>query len=368
MCEVDRRQWLKWMCAGASAVAVVPGLARAAGAAPAQLRARLSLNENPLGPSPLVKQALEREFANLSRYTGREAEELVSTIAAQEHVPAEQILLGEILEPLGVQLGLQGGSGGEFLYSTPGYTALVDTAATVGGIGVPVPLDAGLCNDLAGFTRKLSTQTRAVFLVNPHNPSGTLNDTRALKQFIVQTAQKTLVIVDEAYLEFTADFTERSCVDLVRAGHNVIVFRTFAKAYGLAGLEIGYGVLPLTISKRLKALGLGNPHLLNRFSVVAASASLRDPDFIKTTRIKVANERQRWFDLFDSKKLRYAKSRGNFVFFESGKPQQELAGALLRQGIDIGRAFPPLDRWARISIGLPEENELARRAVAALVR
>jgi histidinol-phosphate aminotransferase len=117
----------------------------------------------------------------------------------------------------------------------------------------------------------------------------------------------------------------------------------------------------------LRRAGIGAPEALDRLAIAASTSSLQDTDYIAATRAKVVAERDKWNRLFDDLKLRHSDSRGNFVFFETGRPHQEFAAALRARGIEIGRAFPPLERWARISIGLPEENELAREAVAEVL-
>jgi histidinol-phosphate aminotransferase len=276
-------------------------------------------------------------------------------------------MLGEILEPLGTYLSLQGGPGGEFIFSDPGYTALIDAAAAVGGLSIPIPLDRRMQNDLAAIGARMNERTRAVFLVNPHNPTGTVTDAAELRKFVRSISARTLVIVDEAYLEFAAAYSTRTLADLVRAGENVIIFRTFAKAYGLAGLDIGYGLVPGRIAQALDKQGLNNPHLFNRLAVAAALASLEDKSYIADVVAKVSHERQIWFDLFRELKAPATASSGNFVFFEAGMPHADFAELLLKEGIDIGRAFPPYDRWARISIGLPQENALARTAVRKIL-
>jgi histidinol-phosphate aminotransferase len=201
---------------------------------------RLSLNENPYGPSPNVGQALQLEFNRLSRYADEPlARQFAGQIAEYEHIPVEQVVLGEILDLLGLFLGSSGGSGGEFLYSAPGYLALINAAAHVGGIGVPVPLNAQYQNDLVALKSKVNPKTRAIYLVNPHNPTGTINDDEAFKSFLRESSQRAVVVVDEAYLEYTSDFATRSAVALVREGANVVVFRTFDKIHGLAGIPIG---------------------------------------------------------------------------------------------------------------------------------
>ncbi|MCA1454016.1 histidinol-phosphate aminotransferase family protein [Bradyrhizobium sp. BRP22] len=331
-------------------------------------RIRLSLNENPFGPSPLALQAIKAHLTGLSRYTGDELGELTQTIAMRENVAADQVVLGEILDVLGLYLSARGGPGGEFVYSEPGYTALVDAVSPAGGIVVGVPLNDQLQNDLPAIAGKVNGRTRAVYLVNPHNPSGTVSEPAHFIDFVHELSRRTLVIVDEAYLEFTPDFEKRTVARLVNDGDQVAVFRTFAKIYGLASLAIGYTLAPAELAKSLKQLGIGAFFGLNQLSLVAANASLQDPDYIPSVRAKVTAERDAWHELFRQRKVRFTESYGNFVFFDSGRPHQVVASALAAQGIEIGRSFPPLETWVRISIGLPEENAIARRAVAELLR
>jgi histidinol-phosphate aminotransferase len=137
--------------------------------------------------------------------------------------------------------------------------------------------------------------------------------------------------------------------------------------YGLAGLDIGYGLVPIPVAKALSAQGLNNPHLFNRLAVVASAASLEDRGYIERVTLLVAQEREKWFRLFRDMKLKFTPSSGNFVFFETAMPHADFAAALLKDGVAVGRAFPPYDRWVRISIGLPEENAVARTAVRKLL-
>ncbi|MBL9006792.1 MAG: aminotransferase class I/II-fold pyridoxal phosphate-dependent enzyme [Myxococcales bacterium] len=340
----------------------------AAGVAHAQVPApvRLTLNENPFGPSPIVMKALAEDLGGLFRYVGDEAAAVTKQIATFEGVSPDQVVLGEMLDALGLQLSLQGGPGGEFVYSVPGYAALVDAAARVGGIVVGVPLNAQLENDLPAIAATLNTRTRAVFLINPHNPSGTVNDAATFLEFVRKTSKQTLVIVDEAYLEFDADYPRRTAMSLVRAGENVLVFRTFSKAHGLAALPFGYAAAPRALAESLRRQGLGSPRGQNRLTLTAASASLRDPAHLGRVRTQVAAERTKWHALLDGLKLRRTESRANFIFFDAGRPQAEVAKVLLAEGVAIGRPFAPYQTWVRISIGLPEENARAQAAVRRL--
>jgi histidinol-phosphate aminotransferase len=373
MMRLDRRQWLRSLGFALSGLGVSRLLearpaSRATPCADGGELARLSLNENPFGPAPGVAAALERERSNLCRYTGAEFDALVAAIAAREGVPRDQIILGEILEPLGTHLSLQGGPGGEFIYSDPGYTALIDAAVAVGGRAVAVPLNPRLENDLPALAAGVNERTRAMFLVNPHNPTGIVADADELRSFARTVARRALVIVDEAYLEFADHFAQRTLTDLVRGGENVIVFRTFAKVYGLAGLDIGYGLVPRAIARTLSAQGANNPHLFNRLAVAAAAASLRDESYVGRVTREVAEEREQWVRLFRELGLRHTPSSANFVFFEAGVPHAVFSAALLQQGVAIGHVFPPYDRWARMSIGLPAENARARAAVRKSLR
>jgi histidinol-phosphate aminotransferase len=330
---------------------------------------RLSLNENPYGPSPNVARAVQLELDRLSRYADEHlTRQLAEQIAEHEHIPVEQVVLGDILALLGLFLGSSGGPGGEFLYSTPGYLALIDAAAHVNGIGVPVPLNAQYQNDLVALKSKVNAKTRAIYLINPHNPTGTINDDEEFKSFLRESSQSAVVVVDEAYLEYTSDFTTRSAVSLVREGANVVVFRTFDKIHGLAGMPIGYVLAPRSLADALRKQGAGDAEGLGRLNLVAASVALADTTHVEHTRKAIANERVLWLSVLRELKLSHTDTRANFVFFDSGRPQPELADAMRERGIDIGRAYPPYTNWARITIGLPSENLRAQNALRASLK
>ena len=328
---------------------------------------RLALNETPLGPSPAAIDAIKADLAGLARYTGRELDDLTAAIAARENIAPEQIVLGENLNVLGLYLSARGGRGGTFVYSEPGYTALVDAVTPAGGRVVGVPLNAALENDLPAIAAAVDGTTRAVYLVNPHNPSGTVSDTAAFIAAVRDLSARTLVIVDEAYLEFMPNFAARSVAPLVREGGNVAVFRTFSKIFGLASLAIGYTLAPKPLAAALKQMGIGAFFGLSRLSLVAATASLGDHDYVASVRTKVAAEREAWHALLRARGRRFSASQANFVFFDCGRPHAEAAAALAARGIIIGRAQPQFDNWLRISIGLPDENRIARQAVAELL-
>jgi histidinol-phosphate aminotransferase len=372
---LSRREYLATsggLAVGGLALSAGAGDAKAAGPGDTKgishpRRARLSFNENPFGPAPSALAAIRDDFGELCRYVDEPDDVLTRAIVAREVVSADQIVLGEILQALGFRMATDGPSGAEFIYSAPGYTALVDAVAPAGGVAIGVPLNQTLQNDLPAIAAKTTARTRAIYLVNPHNPTGTVTDAATFLDFVREMSKRTTVIVDEAYLEFEPDFAQRTAAGLTRAGENVVVFRTFGKMYGLAGMAVGYAIAPKAIAASMKRAGIGGPGMLDRLALTAAAASLQDDDYVQSTRAKVTAEREKWNELFGTLKLRHTDSRANFVFFETGRPHQQIVAALGAKGIDIGRAFPPLENWTRISIGLPQENAMARAAITELL-
>jgi len=324
---------------------------------------QLSLNENPYPPAAGVRSAIDKEVANIARYPGPDANELVAAIAQKEGVKESQIITGEILGQLGVYLGLKGG---EFIYSVPGYPVFTDAAASVGGKVIEVPLNERKENDLRKISEQINNHTTAIFLVNPHNPSGTVSDKKAFHDFLHTASKQAIILVDEAYLEYTDDFAGRTAVNNIKEGDNVIVFRTFAKAYGMAGLSIGYCVAAPAIAGFLREKGLGNVHDLNRLSVVAAKAALADKNYVGNINRTVHIEREKWNRLLDSLHLEHTSSQANFVYFNTGKPYEQVTAAYKAQGIQIARLFPPYHTWIRITIGLPAENKKAQDVLRKL--
>ncbi len=349
MALLSRRRFIE----GSGLLALVDPRRAAAATGPAPL-ARLSLNENPFGPAPGVRRALEAASREVSRYgDGSAADRLVAQIAALEGIDGRQVVIGEMLEVLGLFLAAQAPTGGRFVYSVPGYTALVDAARPLGGQPVGVPLDAGLANDLDALDRAVAAGTKALYLINPHNPSGTASDRAAFDAFLARVSQRTLVVVDEAYLEY--DDMALSAARLTRAGHDVAVFRTLDKIYGLAGLPVGILLAPLPLAARLQAAGFGDAHELGRLQLAAAGAALADQGWIRQVRGRVVAGRARLTAALEGLGLEHTRSVADFVFFRSPIPAETLRHDLLRRGIVAARPFPPLDGWIRISVGTEAE-------------
>ena len=346
--------------AAAALAPAAPALARAAPVAD------LSLNECAWPPSPRVTRALAAEFGALPRYADpAEAARLAAFIARIEGVTPDQIILGNVLEPLGQFLALRHG-GGSVVYTAPGYTALVDAAAPLGARGIPVPLTAAQANDLPALAAAIAPDTRALFLVNPHNPSGTITPTAQWHRFLGEAAQRTLVIVDEAYIEY-AD-PAASAVALTRAGANLAVFRTFDKIHALAALPFGYAVVPAALGQALRAAGIGDPHALSRLAIVAARAALEDGARLAHVRAQTAAGRDRLHAAIDALGLERSRSVANFVFFRSPRGGDATRAQLRAAGIIAARPFPPLNDWVRVTVGTEAQVTQTIAALRRIVR
>lgn len=243
----------------------------------------------------------------------------------------------------------------------------MDAVGPAGGIVVGVPLNARYESDLPAIADKVTARTRPVHLVNPHNPTGTSSEAKPFVDFVRELSERTLGLSTKPISNSCPTLSNEQLP--VRSGRlPVAVFRTFSMIYGLAGLSIGYVLAPTELAASLKQLGIGGFSNLNRLSLIAAKASLEDTGYVASIRAKLRAEHDAWHELFRERKVHFTQSQGNFIFFDSGRPHQVVAAALAAQGIEIGRGYPSLDTWVRISIGLPEENAVARRSVATLLR
>ena len=196
-----------------------------------------------------------------------------------------------------------------------------------------------------------------------HNPTGTVNDDGEFKSFLGDVSKQSVVIVDEAYMEYTPRFPELSAVSLVREGANIVVFRTFDKIHGLAGMPIGYVLAPAGLAGTLRQQGAGDAESLGRLNLAAAAAALSDTGHVQLVRASIELERIKWISLLRELKLPHTDAQADFVFFDAGRRQADVAATLLAKGIDIGRAHPPHTNWARVTIGLPKENHRAQTAL-----
>lgn len=315
---------------------------------------RLHSNENPLGPSPAARRAMEAAFDQGCRYPYGAYSELEEAIAEREGLTPDHVVLGagshEVLRVTAMAYGLEGG---EVVTGHPTFEGLENYAATIGAVVARVPLGDDLQLDLEAIEKRVTPATGLVYLCNPNNPTGSLLPGAAIRSFCRDVASRATVLVDEAYHELVEAPGYSSMVSLVKEGENVIVSRTFSKVYGLAGLRVGYGLAPPAIARRLRELRTGAG--VNVLGVAAALASLRDPAFLRESRRANAAARDYTVGVLERAGHRCLPSHTNFVFFRLGSDIGTFRSRMSARGILVGRPFPPYTDWCRLSLGTLDE-------------
>lgn len=368
----NRRQWLK--TAGLATGAISVSAAAAAIPSfhevleknglhhlPPGLTVKLSSNENPYGPSPHVRETMSRAFDKVCRYPWAEREEITRKIAEKEGVPTDHVLVtvgsteGLKIAAMAYLLG-----GGEVVAAEPTFEAMLYYAEKMGAYVNRAPVDEKLGLDLAEMERRCNSNTRLVFVCNPNNPTGTILPAAQLRDFCESLARRTVVFSDEAYYDYITEPGYPSMVELVKRNLNVIVSRTFSKVYGMAGIRIGYLVARPDIIRRIQQFQVDRPNML---ALYAASAAIDEADFYRQSLDLNAQARQMIYDSLDALKLPYVPSHTNFVFFKTGRPIAEVIAAMRDEGVQVGRPFPPLTDWCRVSTGKLEEVEVFQKAV-----
>lgn len=327
---------------------------------------KLASNENPLGMPDSAKKAMLKAAEDLARYPDSNGFELKNVLAKKFSVPFDWITLGngsnDILE---LTTRAVAHEGDEIVFSRHAFAVYPLATQAVGAKAVEVPATSELGHDLPAMLKAINAKTRLVFVANPNNPTGSFLTAKAIEQFIEQVPAHVVVVVDEAYNEFLTPEQQYNAVDWVRRFPNVIVSRSFSKAYGLAGLRIGYGIAQNNLTDLLNRIR--QPFNVNSLAQAAAIAALGDQEFLK----KCYDLNQAGYiqltQAFDQMGLKYIPSSGNFVLVKVGdqadsgpKVNLELlkAGVIVRPVGNYG-----LPEWLRISIGLPEENEVFIKAL-----
>jgi histidinol-phosphate aminotransferase len=322
---------------------------------------KLASNENPLGMPDSAKKAMMAAAQDLARYPDSNGFELKNVLATKFSVPFEWITLGngsnDILELTARAVAHEGD---EIVFSKHAFAVYPLATQAVGAKAIEVSATADFGHDLPAMLKAISSKTRLVFVANPNNPTGSFLTAEAIEQFIEQVPPHVVVVIDEAYNEFLTPEQQYNAVDWVRRFPNVIVSRSFSKAYGLAGLRIGYGIAQNNLTDLLNRIR--QPFNVNSLAQAAAIAALGDSAFLKQCyEVNQAGYAQ-LTQAFDQMGLTYIPSSGNFVLVKVGdqpdsgaKVNLELlkAGVIVRPVGNYG-----LPEWLRISIGLPEENQV----------
>lgn len=362
MNQISRRNWLK--VSGISGAAAILGnntLSANATIHPNLITStydeviRLSSNENPYGPSPKVRDAMTAAYDNVCRYPYMYYKELVEMLATKHDVPADHIILTagstEGLKMAGLTFG---GDGSNIVAADPVFLALQNYAEHFGTYIHKVPVTKEMTHDLEAMEMRITQSTRLVYVCNPNNPTSALEPAKKVEAFCSAVSNRTTVFADEAYFDYIQDPNYPSMINLVKKGMNVIVARTFSKVFGLAGIRIGYLIARPDIVQRLGKTSMAGPNVL---AVAAAKAALMDQEFYNFSIEQNQVMRKMFTETLDHLNLPYVPSSCNFVFFESGRHIDELNQTYMDKGIKVGRAFPPLTNWCRVSMGTVEQVE-----------
>ena len=323
---------------------------------------KLASNENPLGPSPLALAAIRDALGSLHRYPDSHAYYLKEDLAAHLKLAPQQLILGngsdEVLDLLVRALVPPGG---EVLSTTHTFLMYGLLTQAVGGTFRVAPLKEHRV-DLKAVARAVSPRTKVVLLNNPNNPTGTVFRQEDWEEFLASLPPTVTVVLDEAYIDFAADPRVPQGLAYLDEERPLVGLRTFSKAYGLAGLRIGYGYGPSELMDYLNRLRL--PFNVNRLAQVAARAALTDTEFLRRTLEVVRRGRDFICQGLTALGLKFVPTQANFILIDVGRPWREVYQAMLREGVII-RAMDAYDYpdYIRVNVGLPEENDRFMKAL-----
>ncbi|MBK8815195.1 MAG: histidinol-phosphate transaminase [Methylococcaceae bacterium] len=323
---------------------------------------KLASNENPLGPGKKALAAIQSALPLLTLYPDGNGFNLKSALAKKYSLHTDQITLGngsnELLE-LVARAFLAPGL--EAIFSEHAFAVYPIVTQAVGATPIVVPaLNYG--NDLEAMAAWITAKTRVVFIANPNNPTGTLLRQTDLDKFIAGLPSHCLCLLDEAYFEFVGSQAEINSLDWLKIHPNLIITRTFSKAYGLAGLRMGYSLSSPEIADILNRVR--QPFNNNSLALAAAEAALSDDEYLQQT---IAVNNQGMSDLtagFESLGLEWIPSAGNFIAVDLKRPGQPVYEALLRLGVIVRPiANYGMPNHLRISIGTQAENQFFLKAL-----
>ncbi|MER5349673.1 histidinol-phosphate transaminase [Kitasatospora sp. NPDC002551] len=314
---------------------------------------KLSSNENPYEPLPGVLEAAVAAAGKLNRYPDMAVTELTAVLAERFGVPAEHIATGT--GSVGVAQSLilaTAGPGDEVIFAWRSFEAYPIITQVAGATPVPVPLTAGGDHDLDAMLAAVTERTRLIFVCNPNNPTGNVIHRAELERFLDAAPADVLIVIDEAYIEFIRDPEVPNGIDLYRDRPNVCVLRTFSKAYGLAGMRVGFAIAHEPVANALRKTAV--PFGVTQLAQDAAVASLRAEDALMVRVDALVEERGRVVAALRAQGWEIPDSQANFVWLELGERSQDFAAACAAAGV-IVRPFP---EGVRISIGEVEGNSI----------
>lgn len=342
----------------------ISDLARDKGLDPSQI-VKLASNENPLGVSPNAHMAMMDALDDIARYPDGNSVELRDAVCKKFNVRHSQLVFGngsnDILE-LAARAFLSPGD--EAVYSRHAFAVYILVTQAVGAKGVVVPAKE-FGHDLDAMLRAISLKTRMVFVANPNNPTGTLISKLELKKFLLAVPKHVLVMLDEAYDEYLPDDLKAESIGWLNEFDNLVISRTFSKAYGLAGLRVGFGVTSTAIADLMNRVR--QPFNVNSIAQAAAVASLADDEFVERTRALNQAGMVQITQGIQKLGLTFIPSFANFVSFRV----DDALGVyerLLNQGVIVRPiANYEMPDYLRVSIGLFSENARFLEALAAAI-
>ncbi len=330
---------------------------------------KLASNENPLGPSPMAVAAVRQAIENLHRYPDAAGYELTQSIARKYNIDPDSVVLGNGSDDIIALLtDVLVRPGDEVILPQPSFLFYEISIRSSGAVPVWVPLKL-FKTDLTGMIQKINPKTRMIFLNVPHNPTGSIISRSDFEEFIAAVPPQVLIVLDEAYIEFVKDLNCVNSFDYLKTDKPIVGLRTFSKAYGLAGLRVGYGVMPAVLAELLNRVR--QPFNVNILAQAAAVAALSDAQFLQRTVDLVHTELEFVYVALERLGMSYIRSEANFFMVEigDGRTADDLFKELLKQGIIVrsmtSYGYP---RYIRVTIGKHEENVRFLEALEAVLR
>ncbi|WGD41969.1 histidinol-phosphate transaminase [Streptomyces cathayae] len=335
-----------------------PGKPAAAGGPVAY---KLSSNENPYPPLPGVMEAIASAVSSFNRYPDMACTALMAELAERFAVPVSHLATGTGSVGIAQQL-LQAtsGPGDEVIYGWRSFEAYPIITRISGATPVQVPLTPGDVHDLDAMAEAVTDRTRLIFVCNPNNPTGTVVRRAELERFLDRVPRDVLVVLDEAYREFIRDPEVPDGVEIYRERPNVCVLRTFSKAYGLAGLRVGFAIAHEPVAAALRKTAV--PFGVSQLAQDAAIASLRAEDELIGRVGSLVCERNRVMDALHAQGWKVPESQANFVWLRLGERTAAFAQACEQAGVVV-RPFP--GEGARVTVGETEANDIFLKVTEA---
>ncbi|AZI55283.1 aminotransferase class I/II-fold pyridoxal phosphate-dependent enzyme [Epilithonimonas vandammei] len=357
--NINRRDWLKTAFLGSAALTLSP-LEFLANETPnfnelknSNETIRLCFNENPFGTSPKALEAMQKSLSLSSRYDFKLADVLCEKIAGNNNVKKENILVSAgssfLLELITKYVSLDKG---HIIIPDPSFTIFESIAEFLGMSKSVIELNDKKKIDLVKMKSSIQKDTKLIYICNPNNPTGDLLSRAEIENFIKSIPDNIIVLVDEAYIEFT---TQRSLSDLVDVYKNLIVTRTFSKLYGFAGARLGYAIGHLKMIENLKKLQSWSGAEISVVTMAGAIAAMDDQVFI--TKVLDNNQKVKDFTIseFNIRGIKTIPSSANFVYFSLENYKGDYFKKLKEAKILGGKTYEEKGKWTRISLGTIEE-------------